>query len=164
MTTHLLRQPLRRVFPSYNTFLLPAFPAFSRLNRTLSPIHKISYPSFSSTAKMADSKSFLNLVQERRTFYQITNESTISEARIKELVDHTVKHVPSAFNSQTTRVVVILKEHHQKLWDSIMAVYKTMLPDEQFQQAKGRMEGFRAGYGTVSLHTPTSLTKTTNNI
>lgn len=100
---------------------------------------------------MADSKNFLNATESRRTYYQLTNESTIPDARIKELVTHTIKHIPSAFNSQTTRVVVVLKEKHEELWDAIMEVYKVQLPADKFEHAKGRMTGFRKAYGTVSL-------------
>lgn len=100
---------------------------------------------------MADSKNFLNATENRRTFYQLTNESTIPDARLKELVAHTVKHVPSAFHSQTTRIVVVLKEKHEELWDAIMEVYKVQLPADKFEHAKGRMVGFRKAYGTVSV-------------
>lgn len=99
---------------------------------------------------MADSKSFLNATESRRSYYQMTNESTISDARIKELVTHTIKHVPSSFNSQTTRMVVVLKEKHEELWDAIMEIYKMQLPADKFEHAKGRMVGFRKAYGTVS--------------
>lgn len=98
----------------------------------------------------AGSKNFLDATESRRTYYQLTNESTISDARIKELVAHTIKHVPSAFNSQTTRMVVVLKEKHEELWDAIMEVYKVQLPADKFEHAKGRMVGFRKAYGTVS--------------
>ncbi|CAD6564916.1 MAG: hypothetical protein ASARMPREDX12_004500 [Alectoria sarmentosa] len=101
---------------------------------------------------MADSKDFLNATETRRTNYQLTNESTISDARIKELVAHVIKHVPSAFNSQTSRMVVVLKEKHEELWDAIMEVYKVQLPADKFEHAKGRMDGFRKAYGTVLFY------------
>ncbi|MCJ1454423.1 hypothetical protein MMC28_004776 [Mycoblastus sanguinarius] len=104
---------------------------------------------------MADSKGFLEAVEHRRTYYQITNESTISDARIKELVTHTIKNVPSAFNSQTTRMVVVLKKEHQKLWETITEVYKQQLPADKFEHAKGRFDGFRAGYGTILFYEDT---------
>ena len=99
---------------------------------------------------MAESKSLPDAISSRRSYYQMSTDSTISDARIHELVAHTIKHVPSAFNSQTTRLVVVLKEKHQELWDAIMEVYKVQLPADKFEQAKGRMVGFRNAYGTVS--------------
>ena len=101
---------------------------------------------------MADSKTLLQLTETRRTHYQLTNESTVPDARIKELVAHTIKHVPSSFNSQTTRLVVVLKEKHEELWDAVMEIYKLQLPADKFEHAKGRMVGFRKAYGTVGLH------------
>ncbi len=156
MAARLLKQstPLihsvRGVLPQYKGFNPPTFLALLKLNRPPSSQQPHTHRTFTTSSKMADSQAFSNLVEERRTYYQLTNESTISDARIKELVNHTIKHVPSPFNSQTTRAVVVLKEHHQKLWDSIMEVYKVMLPDDKFQHAKGRFDGFRAAYGTVS--------------
>lgn len=99
---------------------------------------------------MADSTSLLSTMELRRSYHQLLNESTISDARITELVTHTIKHVPSAFNSQTTRMVVVLKEKHEELWDAVMEIYKVSLPPDKFEQAKGRMVGFRKAYGTVS--------------
>lgn len=100
---------------------------------------------------MADTKNLLEAVESRRTYYQLTNESTVPDARIRELVAHAVRHVPSSFNSQTTRLVVVLKEKHEELWDAIMEVYKVQLPADKFEHAKGRMVGFRKAYGTVSF-------------
>ena len=99
---------------------------------------------------MADKKSLLDAVKSRRTYYALSHESTIPDARIKELVNETIKHTPTSFNSQTSRVVVVLKEKHVKLWEIITEVYKQQLPQDKFEHAKGRFDGFKQGYGTVS--------------
>lgn len=46
--------------------------------------------------------------------------------------------------------MVVLKEKHEALWDAVMEVYKVQLPADKFEQTKGKMEGFRKAYGTVS--------------
>ena len=51
---------------------------------------------------MADKKSLLDAVKDRRTYYKLSKESTISEARIKELVEYAIKHAPSSFNVQVS--------------------------------------------------------------
>ena len=99
---------------------------------------------------MANKKDFLEAVEHRRTYYALENKSTIPDSRIEELVTHTIKHVPSAFNSQTCRLVVVLNQEHPKLWDTIADVYKNMLPADKFEQAKGRLDMFRGAYGTAS--------------
>lgn len=45
-------------------------------------------------------KDFYEAIKERRTFYGISKEALVSDDRIKEVIEHAVKHTPSAFNSQ----------------------------------------------------------------
>ncbi|CAH1212440.1 hypothetical protein PAECIP111893_03537 [Paenibacillus plantiphilus] len=92
---------------------------------------------------------FLTAISERRSIYTISKESTISDERILEIVQETVKHSPSAFNSQSSRLVVLLGEQHDKLWDLTTDILKAIVPADQFEATKQRMDGFRNGYGTV---------------
>lgn len=39
---------------------------------------------------------FLDVLTERRSFYQISNEAVIPDDRVVEIVEHAVKHVPSS--------------------------------------------------------------------
>ena len=61
-------------------------------------------------------KSFEEALKHRRTYYSITYQSPVSDEEIELIVNLAVTHVPSAFNSQSTRVVLLLGENHKKLW------------------------------------------------
>lgn len=112
-------------------------------------------------SRMSSTAAFLETTKNRRTYYQINNETTISDSRLREIVKHTILHVPSAFNSQTTRLVVLLKKDHEKLWDIALDVYKSQLPEATFKHTEQRLKGFRAGYGTV--HCPMRISETVLN-
>lgn len=87
----------------------------------------------------------------RRSVYSLTNESTISDDRLEELITEVIKHTPSSFNSQTTRIVVLLKEENQKLWDNGLEVASSQISPELFDKMyKSRLTASRAAYGTVS--------------
>ena len=102
---------------------------------------------------MASSTPFLEAIEARRSIYALANETTIPDSRIEEIVKHAVLHVPSAFNSQTARCVVLLKDQHQKLWDIALEASKASLPPELFEKMVGpRIPGFRGAYGTVCWH------------
>lgn len=88
-------------------------------------------------------------IKERRTIYGITKESPISDDRINEIIRETVKYVPSAFNSQSSRAVVLLGEHHDRLWDIVLETLRKLVPPEAFPQTEARINGFKGGYGTV---------------
>ena len=62
-------------------------------------------------------RDFKEALRHRRTYYHITNSSPISDEQIKEIIDFAVMNVPSAFNSQSTRIVLLLGKNHKKLWE-----------------------------------------------
>lgn len=54
-------------------------------------------------------RDFKEALRHRRTYYHITDSSPISDEQIKEIIDSAVMNVPSAFNSQSTRIVLLLR-------------------------------------------------------
>jgi predicted oxidoreductase (fatty acid repression mutant protein) len=94
-------------------------------------------------------KNFYTAVENRRTFYGISKESVISDEKIQDVIYHAVKHTPSAFNSQTGRVVVLLGEHHNKLWDITKEELRKLVSEDQFASTEEKMNSFRNGFGTV---------------
>ncbi|KAJ9301188.1 hypothetical protein DTO271G3_1323 [Paecilomyces variotii] len=99
--------------------------------------------------------SLLELVKSRRSYYALKPESPVSDSVIEKIVEDSVLHVPSSFNTQTTRVLLLLKKEHEKLWDITIQIMEGLvaagtIPKEAFEQStKPKLEGFRNGYGTV---------------
>lgn len=94
-------------------------------------------------------KNFYDAIKERRSIYSISKESPISDEKIKEIVEYSVKHVPSSFNSQSSRAVILLGESHDKLWDITMEALRKIVPEENFASTEQKVNSFKAGYGTV---------------
>ena len=97
------------------------------------------------------SLNFYQSIKERRTNYTLSNVSTISDNKIKEIVKDAVKESPSAFNSQSSRVVVLTKDKHDKLWEITKNILKNIVPEEAFAQTEEKINSFKAGYGTVFI-------------
>ncbi|MCG3810287.1 nitroreductase family protein [Psychrobacter sp. Ps4] len=99
---------------------------------------------------MSDLKTLQQLAEKRRSIYALSNQLPVSNDEIVKLVEHAVLHTPSAFNSQSTRIVVLFGEEHKKLWDITEETLKVIVgDDEKFQGTKDKIAGFRAGAGTV---------------
>ena len=100
--------------------------------------------------------TLFELVKERRSLYGLKGESPIPDDTIERIVQDTVLHVPSSFNTQTSRVVLLLKEEHKKVWDIAIDAMEGLvasgtLSEEVFQNStKPKLGSFRAAYGTVS--------------
>ena len=91
-----------------------------------------------------------NLYQNRRSVYALGKNLPISEQEALEIIDNAVKYSPSAFNSQTAHVVVLLGENHQKLWDITFGELEKFLPNEEAKAAtKGKIDSFAEAYGTI---------------
>jgi predicted oxidoreductase (fatty acid repression mutant protein) len=98
-------------------------------------------------------KSFKEVVQNRRSFYALSDKSLISDKEIQDIVEFAVLHVPSSFNSQTTRAVLLLGDHHRRLWEITKDTLKGILPESAYPATEGKIDkSFAAGYGTVLFY------------
>lgn len=96
------------------------------------------------------SKSFWNAVTDRRSYYTIGDGQATSDERVLELIQTAVCQGPSAFNSQSGRLVVLFGDQHRRLWGIAKDMLATILPAEAFTATKDKIEGsFEAGHGTV---------------
>ncbi|WP_367105593.1 nitroreductase family protein [uncultured Psychrobacter sp.] len=99
---------------------------------------------------MSDLQTLKKLVEKRRSIYALGSNLPVSNDEIVKLVEHAVLHVPSAFNSQSARIVVLFGDDHKKLWDITEDKLRSIVNDEeQFAATKQKLDGFRAGAGTV---------------
>jgi uncharacterized protein len=92
---------------------------------------------------------FYTALEKRRTYYGIGKEPVVSEERIRKVIEEAVKYTPSAFNSQSTRVVLLLGKHHDKLWDIAKEALRKVVPANQFSTTEDKINSFRNGYGTI---------------
>ncbi len=102
-------------------------------------------------------KDFYTALKERRTIYGISKESPVSEARIQEIINDAVKHTPTAFNSQSDRVIVLFGENHDKLWDIAIEELRKVVPADSFASTEEKITSFKNGYGTVLFFEDTSV-------
>lgn len=94
-------------------------------------------------------KNFMEAIVNRRSIYAIGKQTTISDEEIKKIIEQAIKYVPSAFNSQSQRVVILLGAHHDKLWDITKETLRKIVPEEAFASTEEKISSFRNGYGTV---------------
>ena len=99
---------------------------------------------------MSNLKNLQQLAEKRRSIYALSNQLPVSNDEIINLVEHAVLHTPSAFNSQSTRIVVLFGDDHNKLWQITEDTLRDMVDnEEQFAATKQKMDSFKAGAGTI---------------
>lgn len=92
---------------------------------------------------------FTDLIKERRTAYAIGTNTELSNKEIADRIREVTQQIPTAFNSQTTRLVVVFGEDNVKLWDHILDIQKDVMEGDMWEMMSGVMQGAKAGVGTV---------------
>ncbi len=94
-------------------------------------------------------KNFYDAVADRRSFYGISKETVTSDERIEGLIEHAIKHTPSAFNSQSTRVILLLDKQHDRLWNITKEALRKIVPADKFSSTEEKINSFKNGYATI---------------
>ena len=94
--------------------------------------------------------SFAKLQETRRTIYALGKELLVSNEEVVALVEKAMKESPSAFNSQSSRAVVLFGAESEAFWNEIAySELEKVTPAEAFEGTKGRLASFAAGAGTI---------------
>ena len=108
------------------------------------------YPTLTSVDRGKTMKqNFLDYLKQRRSRYDLTDKSTLSQSEIIALVQECVKHTPSAFNSQSTRVLILCGARHTQFWEIARHELQQIIPPEKFAQTEQKLSAFAAAYGTL---------------
>lgn len=103
--------------------------------------------------------AFLQAIKNRRSIYAISKENPASNETIKEIINEAVLHTPSAFNSQSTRIVLLLGEKHDKVWELTKDALRKVVPAENFSSTEEKINSFKAGYGTILFYEDQTVVK-----
>lgn len=96
----------------------------------------------------------------RRSHYGISNQIDISDEKLQEILETALKHVPSSFNSQSTRFVLLLGDSHKKFWDIVKETLKKRISAEAFKATETKIDScFAAGYGTILFYEDQKVVK-----
>ena len=92
--------------------------------------------------------SFLNALEDRRSIYVLGKSIDIDEAI--DAIKEAVKLSSSAFNSQTSRVLILIEQAHDKFWQDIVAkdvktdMERQGFPKSVWEGTKAKLDGFAA--------------------
>ncbi|MCK4552390.1 MAG: nitroreductase family protein [Tenericutes bacterium] len=102
---------------------------------------------------------FLEALMNRRSIRDLTNKIGISDEDLIDIFKFNLKHTPSAFNSQSPKLLLLLDKEHHKFWDILKEELKKIVPKENFGKTDKKINGFRNGYGTVLFFDDSSITE-----
>ncbi len=96
--------------------------------------------------------SFLDQIKQRRTIYAVGKNVTLDQDVIEQTIQEAVRFSPSAFNSQTSRIVTLYGESHHKFWNIVRENLRKIVPASAFASTDAKISSFEAGFGTVLFY------------
>ena len=103
--------------------------------------------------------SFLDHIKQRRTIYAVGKSVALTPEQIESVIKEAVNHSPSAFNSQTSRIVTLFGESHLQFWNVVRETLRKIVPDAAFEGTNAKINSFAAGYGTVLFYEDQDVVK-----
>lgn len=85
----------------------------------------------------------------RRSIYSLNDKIDLDRAEINKLVENCLKQAPSAFNSQSSRLIILYDSAYQKFWNLTLQLLKPLTPPDKFAQTTEKISAFQQGLGTI---------------
>jgi uncharacterized protein len=102
---------------------------------------------------------FLEQMAKRRTIYAIGKNVALEQQNIEQIIDQAVELSPSAFNSQSSRVVKLFGASHEKFWNIVLETLRKIVPEGAFAGTEAKIQSFAAGYATVLFYEDQNVVK-----
>lgn len=100
---------------------------------------------------------FIDAVGKRRSVYDL-GKAVLSDDAVSRL-QRIAMDVPSAYNSQSQRVVLLLEKEHDALWDIVESSLRRRIGDKRYEgKTSEKIDSFRAAAGTVLFFDDTDVT------
>lgn len=103
--------------------------------------------------------NYIEALQKRRSIYALGNHPVIADEQLEKIITEVIEATPSAYNSQSQRVVLLLGKKHQELWDLVLEALKKIVPEKQVAKTTAKINSFAAGYGTLLFFDEQKITQ-----
>lgn len=95
------------------------------------------------------SGTFASLAEKRRTSYTLGKTLPVSDEIVIETIKEAIRQAPSAFNSQSSRALILLGKEHEKFWELTREQLRKLVPADKFQPTSDKIDSFAAAAGSV---------------
>lgn len=102
--------------------------------------------------------NYIEALEKRRSIYAIGNEQMISDEELKKMITSVIEATPSAYDSRSQKVALLLGKQHQVFWNLVMEALKKIVSEKQFPKTEKKINNFAKGYGTILLFEDTAIT------
>lgn len=93
--------------------------------------------------------TIIDSMKMRRSVYHIGKNLPISEEQLLTIVQDAVQLAPSAFDSQSSRLIIVYGDENDWLWNLVWEKVKPFVTEEQQHATREKLKAFNSGSGTI---------------
>lgn len=98
------------------------------------------------------------ILTKRRSIYDLDRNLPVALDIVAGIIGDCVEFTPSAYNSQSQRVMLVLEENHRMLWEKTKVSLTNNQPEDRIARISSRIDGFIKAYGTILFFDDTAVT------
>ncbi|MDL2252603.1 nitroreductase family protein [Ruminococcaceae bacterium OttesenSCG-928-I18] len=102
---------------------------------------------------------FLEAVRKRQSIRVLGKPIAIDDRELVRLLGELIMNLPTANNMQSTRMVLLLGEEHNKLWDIVLETLKKQPGSNIGERTEKKLAGFKAGHGSILFFDDEAVTR-----
>ena len=103
-------------------------------------------------------ESFVEQLKKRRSVYGIAADIPLADDALDEMLRGIIKTVPSAYNMQSQRMVLLLGEKHARLWEIVLESIRVKT-GQVTERTQKKIATFAAGHGSILFFDDTATTE-----
>ena len=114
---------------------------------------------YPSRRRSRDMSELIPAIKQRRSVYALGKNPKVSQEEIVRTIEEVFAYMPSAYNSQSARIVVLFGDQHDLLWEIVMSTLRQRVAPEKFGRTEAKIAGFQQAFGTVLFYDDTTITE-----
>ena len=101
--------------------------------------------------------SYIDIIKQRRSIYDLHKHLPISENKLMRILEDIITESPTAFNMQSSHVIVLMDGQHERLWNIVTKTLKDIVPLDKFEPTQKKMDMFTNAKGTILFFENTQI-------
>ena len=101
--------------------------------------------------------SYIDIIKQRRSVYDLHKHLPISENKLMRILEDIITESPTAFNMQSSHVIVLMDGQHERLWNIVTKTLKEVVPSDKFEPTQKKMDMFTNAKGTILFFENTQI-------
>lgn len=93
--------------------------------------------------------SYIDIIKNRRSIYDLNDQLPVSEKVVVNTIKHVTVESPTAFNMQSSHLVILMNDDHKKLWEIVTNTLKKQVEESKFASTQAKMDMFSKAKGTI---------------